>query len=74
MDKHQQQQELAAHVRETAQAIAELHAAQRAQSTAPELFLERTMAFVSRPRFLVMLSVAVIFWVGLSMLPKSIGM
>ncbi|MBV8189496.1 MAG: DUF1003 domain-containing protein [Alphaproteobacteria bacterium] len=55
---------LAVHIRDTAQAIAELHAAHRADSTRAERVLQKTVYFVSTPVFLVVVTLAVGVWIG----------
>ena len=69
----EQDRELAAHVRDTAQAIAELHAAHRAQSTGAELLLERTVLAASRPTFLLLVTLCVIAWIGANVAFAALG-
>ena len=54
---------LAAHIRETAHAIAELHAAHRKESTKGERWLEQAVWFVSRPGFLILVTVVIVVWI-----------
>ncbi len=52
------------HVAETVQAIALLHAEHHRKSTLAERIIDRATSSVGRPRFLMMLAVAVSFWVA----------
>ena len=54
---------LPAHVRKTAQAIAELHAAHRAESTATQRRFEQVVYYVSSPWFLGFVTLSVLAWV-----------
>jgi uncharacterized membrane protein len=54
---------IAAHIRETAQAIAELHVAHWAESTRAQRSLERASRYVSRPLFLFLVASAVAAWI-----------
>lgn len=57
-----QEEELSAHVRRTAQAIAELHAAHRAESTATQRRFEQAISHVSSPWFLGLVTLGVLAW------------
>ena len=61
MDREQER--LSTDVRETAQAIAELHAAHHAQSTPAERWLGQAVHYVSRPWFLCLVTMGVVVWV-----------
>lgn len=58
--------ELAAHVRETVAAIADLHATHRAGATTFERRLEKAAVTVSSPAFLIGVSVFVALWLGIN--------
>jgi uncharacterized membrane protein len=60
--------EVTRHVRKTAQAIAELHAAHRAGSTPAERRLERLVSHLSTPWFIGLVTIAVTAWIGSSAL------
>src|SRR5580658_5658306 len=56
--------EVTRHVRKTAQAIAELHAAHRAGSTPAERRLERLVAHLSTPWFIGLVTISITAWIG----------
>ena len=58
-----QDEKLPVHVRKTAHAIAELHAAHRAESTPAQRRLEQTVSYVSTPGFLGLVTLGVLFWI-----------
>ena len=60
----ERERELADHIRETAEAIAELHTAHRAGSSRVELWLEHVVLFFSQPLFLCLLTVCVVVWIA----------
>ena len=54
---------LPAHIEETVQAIARLHADHHAESGPLQRALDRTTAWIGRPRFIALLSVTIVAWV-----------
>jgi uncharacterized membrane protein len=68
------ERELTAEVRDTAQAIADLHAAHRADTTPAERRLEQAMLYVSTPGFLLVVTLVVSAWVGGNALLPSLGL
>jgi uncharacterized membrane protein len=65
--------DLPSHIRETAQAIAELHAAHARNATRAERRLESAAAFVATPTFFLMLSAAVVAWIAFNSLLAMAG-
>ncbi len=55
---------LPAHIEDTVQAIARLHADHQQEAGALQRLVERLTAGIGRPRFLALLTVAVVLWVG----------
>ena len=54
---------LPAHIEDTVRAIAELHAEHHRQASAIERLVGRSVAFVARPRFVGVLTTALVAWV-----------
>ena len=55
---------LPAHIEETLQAIAKLHADHRQSAGRLQRVVERLTAFIGRPRFIAALTIVIVFWVG----------
>ena len=53
---------LPAHIEDTVRAIAELHAEHHRQATAAERLFDRSVRFVARPRFVALLTAAILLW------------
>ena len=62
------------HVTETAQAIAELHAAHQRQATPVERRLERVAAYVSRPGFLFIVTLLMALWIAAALALPAFGL
>ena len=61
------------HIEETIRSIARLHAEHHRNATALQRIVDRLTAFVGRPRFIGLLTVAAILWVGGNLALKSLG-
>jgi len=57
---------LPAHIENTVQAIARLHAAHRARATPLQRLVERATARAGRPAFVALLTVLVVAWMALN--------
>lgn len=57
---------LPAHIEDTVQAIAQLHAAHRARATPLQRVVERATARAGRPSFVALLTVLVVAWIALN--------
>ncbi len=64
---------LPAHIEDTVQAIARLHADHQQEAGALQRLVERLTAGIGRPRFLALLTVAVVLWVGANLLALRAG-
>ena len=58
--------ELPQHIEQTVQAMAELHAQHHRETTSVQRTVDRLTAFVGRPRFVWILSLAAFSWLGLN--------
>ena len=57
---------LPAHIEETIQSIARLHAAHHQNATSLQLAVDRITAFVGRPRFIGILTLIAVAWISLN--------
>ncbi len=64
---------LPAHIEETVQAIARLHAAHRARASPLQRIVERATARAGRPAFVALLTAGVVAWVALNFAMVAIG-
>lgn len=64
---------LPAHIEDTVQAIAKLHADHQQEAGALQRLVERLTAEIGRPRFLALLTVAVVLWVAGNLLALRAG-
>ena len=58
---------LPAHIEQTVTAIAELHAEHHRRATPVQRVVERSVALIGRPRFVGLLTLFVVLWVGANM-------
>jgi uncharacterized membrane protein len=59
---------LPANIEDTLQAIAKLHADHRQEAGALQRLVERSTAWIGRPQFVALLTVAIGFWIGANLL------
>ena len=64
---------LPAHIEETIRSIAQLHAEHHRNATSLQRLVDRLTAFVGRPRFIGILSVCVIVWIGGNLAADFVG-
>ena len=64
---------LPAHIEDTVQAIARLHAAHRARATPLQRIVERATARAGRPAFVALLTVLVVSWIALNVAMVVVG-
>ena len=64
---------LPAHIEDTVQAIARLHAAHRARATPLQRIVERATARAGRPAFVALLTVLVVSWLAVNVAMVAIG-
>ncbi len=64
---------LPAHIEDTIQAIAKLHADHRKDAGTLQLFVERLTAWIGRPQFIAAMTIAVAAWVGGNLLAQASG-
>ena len=64
---------LPAHIEDTLQAIAKLHADHRQSAGRLQRMVERLTALIGRPRFIAVLTVVVAIWVGGNLLTAWTG-
>jgi uncharacterized membrane protein len=61
------------HVEETIEAIERLHAEHRADATAHQRVVDGITSFLDRPRFLAVLTIVILGWLGLNSLAASLS-
>ncbi len=64
---------LPAHIEDTIQAIAKLHADHRQEAGRLQRMVERLTAWIGRPQFIAALTVIVALWIGSNLLVRSSG-
>lgn len=64
---------LPAHIEQTVQAIAQLHADHEARATPLQRFVERLTARAGRPRFLALLTVVIVAWMAINVAMVAVG-
>lgn len=64
---------LPAHIEDTVQAIARLHAAHRARATPLQRIVERATARAGRPAFVALLTVLVVSWLAVNVAMVAVG-
>ena len=64
---------LPAHIEDTVQAIAEVHLQHHQKATRTQRAVDRMTRVVARPRFVVMMTIVFIAWVGLNLALKAMG-
>ena len=64
---------LPAHIEETIQSIARLHAAHHQNATSLQRAVDRITAFVGRPRFIGILTIIAATWISLNLLTAALG-
>lgn len=64
---------LPAHIEQTVQAIAQLHADHEARATPLQRFVERLTARAGRPRFLALLTVVIVAWMTINVAMVAVG-
>ena len=64
---------LPAHIDETVRAIAELHAQHHRRATAVHRSVDRSVAFVARPRFAALLTCFVLLWMIANVALRQVG-
>ena len=65
---------LPAHIEDTVQAIAELHAQHLRRSTPVQRAVARATSFIGRPRFVGWLTLAIVLWVGSNAVVQLAGL
>ena len=61
------------HIEETIEAIERLQAEHRADATAHQRVVDRITSFLDRPRFLAVLTILILGWLGINGLASSLG-
>ena len=64
---------LPAHIEETIQSIARLHAQHHQNATSLQRAVDRITAFVGRPRFIGILTLIAVAWISLNLLTATLG-
>ncbi len=64
---------LPAHIEDTIQAIAKLHADHHKEAGTLQLFVERLTAWIGRPQFIAAMTIFVVAWIGGNLLAQASG-